>query len=66
MGPKVVLGNSTHRDSHPSLNEGNHWDNYFSLLPIRVSLFLFTVFSSYSWRDPILSPKIFHSFPRIY
>ena len=65
MGPKVVSGNSTHRESYPSIYKGNHWDNYFSLLPICVPSSLFTVFSSYSFRDTILSPKIFHSFLRI-
>ena len=61
MGPKVVPGNSTHKDCHPSFYEGNHRDYYLSLLPVFVSLPLFTIPNAYSWRDSIPSPKALYS-----
>ena len=61
MGHKIVSSNSTHRDPHPSFYEGNHWDYYFSLLPIFVPLTLVTVSYTYSKRDPILGPKALYS-----
>ena len=60
MGPKIIPGYDAHRDSHPALYEGNHRDYHLSLLPIFVPLSLFTVPKSYSWGDPILSPKVLH------
>lgn len=66
MDLKVVSGNGTHRDSHPSFYKGNHWDYYFSLLLIFVPLLLFTVSHTYSRRDPILSPKVVYSLLGVY
>ena len=59
MSSKVVSSDSTNGDFHPSFYEGNHWDYYLPDLPILVPLTLFTVPNSYSWRDPITSPKAF-------
>ena len=66
MGPKIVSSNSTHRDPYPSFYEGNHWDYYFSLLPIFVPLPLFIVPYTYFRRDPILGLKILYSFLGVY
>ena len=66
MGLKVVPDNNTPRDCHPSFYEGNHRDYYLSLLPVFMSLPLFTVRNSYSWSDPILSPKAFNSLLGVY
>ena len=66
MGPKVVPGDSPHRDSHPPFYEGNHWDYYFSLLPIFVPLSLCAIPNAYSLRDPILNPKVLYSLFGVY
>ena len=60
MSPKVVSSDATHRDLHPSFYEGNHRDHYLSLLPVFMPLSFLTVPHTYSRRDPILGPKVFH------
>ena len=66
MGPKIIPGYGANRDSHPALYEGNHRDHYFSLLPVSVPLPLFTIPNTYSWKDPILSPKALYSLLGVY
>ena len=66
MGPKVVSGNNTHRDCHPSFYEDNYRDYYLSLLPVFVPLTHFTISNAYSWRDSILSPKTLYSLLEVY
>ena len=66
MGPKIILGYGTYGDSHPALYEGNHRDYHLSLLLVFMPLPLFTIPNAYSWRDPILSPKVLYSLLRVY
>ena len=66
MSSKVVPIDGTHGNSHPNLYEGNHWDYYFSLLPIFMPLPLFTVPNAYFLRDPILSFKAHYSLLKVY
>ena len=48
MSPKVVLGYGAHRNSHPTLYEGNHWDYHFSLLPFLMPFSLLTMTNEHS------------------
>ena len=66
MSSKVVSSDSTHRDFHPSLYEGNHRDYYLLDLPILESLTLTIVPNAYSWGDPITSPKVFYPLLGVY
>ena len=66
MGHKIVSSNGTYTDSHPFFYEGNHWDYYFSLLPIFEPLPLFTVPHIYYRMDPILGTKVLYSLLGVY
>ena len=66
MNPKVIPSDYAHGDSHPSLYKGNHWDYYFSFLPISVPVLFLTIPNGDSWRDPILSFKAFYTLSRVY
>ena len=66
MSSKVVSSDSTHRDFHPSLYEGNHQDYYLPDLPILMPLAFTTVLNASSWGDPITSPKVFYPLLGVY
>ena len=66
MNPKVVPGYSTHRNSHPTLYEGNNSDYYFSLLPLLVPFSFLTISNECSWRNPIQSSKTLYSLLGVY
>ena len=66
MGPKIIPGYGAHGDSHPTLYECNYRDYYLSLLLVFMPLLLFIAPNAYSWRDPILSPKVLYSLLKIY
>ena len=66
MGPKVILGDSAHRDSYPSLYEGNHWDYHLSLFSSLIPLPFLIIPKWHSRRNPILGSKILHILRRVY
>ena len=66
MSPKVVLGDSAHGDSHPSLYKGNHRDYHFSLLPFLVSFPFGTIYDKHSRWNAILSSKVLDILCRYY
>ena len=66
MGPNVIPSNGAHGDFHPTFYEGNHGDYYLSLLPIFMSLPLFTVPNAYFCKNPVTSPKVLYPLLGVY
>ena len=66
MSPKIVSGDSTHRDFHPSLYEDNHRDHYFTFLPFLKPFPFLAIPNASVWWDPILGSKVRYPLLGIY